>query len=116
MEAGKVAQMLAMGFVDELLGRDALFLRAQHDGCAVGVIGADIMTLRVRLHFVKAHPNVGLDVFHQVAEMDAAVGIGERGGDQYLACHKRGADTERAYSNGLGMAAHQMLIHTCTCP
>ena len=36
------------------------------------------------LHFLEADPDVGLDVFHQVAEVNAAIGIGQGGGDQDL--------------------------------
>jgi len=39
----------------------------------------------VAAQFLKAHPNVGLDVFDHVAEMDAAVGIGQRGGNEDFA-------------------------------
>jgi hypothetical protein len=37
------------------------------------------------LHLLEAHPDVGLDVFDQMAEMDAAVGIGQGGGDEDFA-------------------------------
>jgi hypothetical protein len=34
------------------------------------------------LHFLETHPNVGLNVFHQMAEMDAAVGVGQGGSNE----------------------------------
>ncbi|MCG8023300.1 MAG: hypothetical protein AB2652_07310 [Candidatus Thiodiazotropha endolucinida] len=36
-------------------------------------------------HFLKARPDVGLDVLHQVADMDRTVGVGQGAGDQDLA-------------------------------
>jgi hypothetical protein len=60
---------------DQLLRGDAFFFGAQHDGRTVGVVGAHVVAA-VALHFLEAHPDVGLDVFNQMTEMDAAVGIG----------------------------------------
>ena len=94
---GWVAAMLALmatvvGLVagldagDEGFRRDPRLLGCQHDRCAVGVVGAAVVAL-VAAQFLKAHPNVGLDVFDHVAEVDAAVGIGQRGGNEDFACH-----------------------------
>ena len=72
--------------VDELLGRDALLLGAQHDRGAVGVVGAHVVDA-VALHLLEPHPYVGLDVLDQVAEVDRAVGVGQGGGDEDAAGH-----------------------------
>ena len=58
--------MLAMDTGDQFLRGDAFLLRPQHDGCAVGIVGADVMAL-MPAHFLKAHPDIGLDVFDQMA-------------------------------------------------
>jgi len=34
------------------------------------------------LHLLKAYPYIGLNVFHQVAEMNGAIGIGQGAGNQ----------------------------------
>ncbi len=47
----------------------------------MGVVGTDVVTL-MAAHFLEAHPNIRLDVFHQVAYMDGAVGVGKRTGDE----------------------------------
>ena len=39
------------------------------------------------LHALKPHPDVGLDVFHDVADMKVAVGVGQGGGDKECAGH-----------------------------
>ena len=85
-KAGEVGEVLFAHFGNHVFGRDALFLRGQHHGRAVGVVGAAVVAL-VAAQFLKAHPNVGLDVFDHVAEVDAAVGIGQRGGNEDFACH-----------------------------
>jgi hypothetical protein len=68
------------------LWRDAFLLGAQHDRCAVGVVGADVPAF-VAAHLLEAHPDVGLDVLDQVAEVDRAVGIGQGAGNEDLAGH-----------------------------
>jgi hypothetical protein len=39
----------------------------------------------VAAHLLEAHPDVGLDVLDQVAEVDRAVGIGQGAGNEDLA-------------------------------
>jgi hypothetical protein len=80
-EIGEVAQVLLLHARDQLLRRDALLLGAQHHRRAVGVVGAHIVAF-VPAHLLEAHPDVGLDVFHQVPEVDRAVGVGQRAGDE----------------------------------
>ena len=65
-----------------LLGRE-------HDRRAVRVVGADEVHL-VALHPLEAHPDVGLDVLHDVADVERAVGVGQRRGDEELAGHGMG--------------------------
>ena len=81
-EVGKIGLMLAGDAGDQLLGLDPLVLRAQHDGGAVGVIGADIQTI-VAAHFLEPHPDIGLYVLDQVSQVDRAIGVGQGTGNQY---------------------------------
>ena len=71
---------------DQLLGGDAGGVCLEHDRRAVRVVGADEMHL-VALHALKTHPDIGLDVFHDVADVERPVGVGERGGDEKFAEH-----------------------------
>jgi hypothetical protein len=41
----------------------------------------------VPLHALETHPDVGLDVFHDVADVEMAIGVGQRGGDEELTGH-----------------------------
>jgi hypothetical protein len=40
---------------------------------------------RVALHALEPHPDVGLDVFHDVADVEVAVGVRQGGGDEEFA-------------------------------
>ena len=78
----------------ELLRRDAGLLGRNHDGCAVRVVGADKVHL-VTLHAHHPHPDVSLDVFHDVANVELAIGVGQGGGDKQLALgHESGPRQE----------------------
>ena len=85
MKAIKVALVFMPDAVDQLLWRNALAFGTQHDRCAVGVVGAAIDAL-MPTHFLESYPDVGLNVFDQMAQVDTAVGIWQGGGDQNFAC------------------------------
>ncbi len=68
----------------KLLGCDAGLLGGDHDGRAVCVVCAHEIDL-VALHSLETHPDVGLDVLHDVADVEVAVGVGQCGGDEELA-------------------------------
>jgi len=53
----------------------------------VGVVGTAIKA-RIAAHFLEAHPDISLDVFDQMAQVDAAVRIGQGGSDENLAGHE----------------------------
>ncbi len=75
--------MFTPDFFNQGLGGDALFFCAQHDGRAVGVVGADIDHI-VALHPMKAGPDVRLNVFNKMAQVNRTVGIGQGRGDKNL--------------------------------
>ncbi len=77
----------------ELLGRHAGLFGGDHDGRAVGVVCTHKVN-RVALHALVPHPDVGLDVFHDVADMEVAVGVGEGGRNEELARHGESTFTE----------------------
>ena len=68
---------------DQLLGRDALGLRLDHDRRAVRIFGAHVQAV-VAAHALKAHPDVGLHGFDDVTEVQRAVGVGQGAGDEDL--------------------------------
>ena len=53
----------------------------------MSVVGADKIHF-VALHPLKADPRVGLNVFHDVSNMEGTVGIGKGSGDKKAAGHE----------------------------
>ncbi len=79
----EIAQVSGMFFphaLDQRFRRDAFFLRAQHDRGAVRVVCADVMAF-VATKLLKPHPDVGLDGFEYVAQMQGAIGVVQGAGD-----------------------------------
>jgi hypothetical protein len=83
-EVREVLLMLGVHAVDERRGIHALVQRAQHDRRAVGVVGADVPA-RVPLHPQRPRPDVGLDVLHEMPEVDRTVRVGQGGRDEDVA-------------------------------
>src|SRR5690606_13448859 len=83
-EVGEIPAVVGIDLIDQFLGADAHLLGFEHDGGAMGVVGTDIGAL-LAAHFLEANPDVGLDVFQQMTQVNRAVGIGQGTGDQNLA-------------------------------
>ena len=97
LEVGKVPLVVRFHLGNLLLRGDAVFLGLEHDGGAVGIVSADIGAL-LATELLEANPDVGLDVFQQMAEMNGAIGVGKGTGDQYLAgsvTHGNGIDFQK---------------------
>jgi hypothetical protein len=80
----KAAQVLRAAGADarhQFFRRDAFGFGFEHDGRAMAVVGADEMN-PVALHALEAHPDVRLDVLHDVPDMKRTVGVGQGGGDE----------------------------------
>ena len=86
VKAVEVFRALGADARDQLLRRDAFGLRLEHDRRAVRVVGADEMHF-VALHALEPHPDVGLDVLHDVADVERAVRVRQGGGDEDSAVH-----------------------------
>ncbi len=73
--------------VDELARRFAGVLRGNHDRGAMRVFGAHEVNV-VAAHLLEPHPDVGLDVFHDVPDVRAAVCVRQRSGDEQVSLHR----------------------------
>jgi hypothetical protein len=62
---------------EQILGRTALLLGAQHGRGAVGVVAAEITDL-VSAQGLEAAPDVGLDVLGQVSDVEIRVDVRQR--------------------------------------
>src|SRR5580692_10324410 len=81
--------------LDQLLRGDSIGLRLEHDRRAVRVVAAHVVA-RMAAKFLKPDPDVGLHGFQDVAQMQRAIGIKQRAGDENSAwlghaklCHER---------------------------
>ena len=74
---------------------------ADHDRRAVRVVGTHV-DAAVAAQLLKAHPDIGLDVLDQMAEVDVPIGVGQGGGDEDLA--PAGRLVTAAVSAGVTMA------------
>ena len=77
---------------DQCFRGEPFGVRFQHDRCAVGVVGADEVKL-VALHALEPHPDIGLDVFHDVADVKQPVRVGKRRRDEEATAAGRGGGT-----------------------
>src|SRR5690606_37123669 len=85
--AEEIAGMFAEYASHQFARGNAFLFRAQHDRRAVLVGAADVMHF-VAAYPLKSHPNVALNLFDHVAQMNGAVGIGQSVGDEDAAGHK----------------------------
>jgi hypothetical protein len=83
VELGEVPLVLLEPARHEGLGFEPLLPGVQLDGRAVGVVRAEVDDVLPRAA-EEPDVDVRLDVLDQVAEVDGAVGVGQRGGDQGL--------------------------------
>ena len=81
VEAGEIGHVGLPHPGDQFLLADALLPGADHDGRAVGVVGADV-DAPPPAELLEADPDVGLQVLDQVSDVDVAVGIGQGAGDE----------------------------------
>ena len=82
MKVCEIAAVLLLDSLDQLFRADAFLCGAQHDRGAVGIIGTDINAV-VAAQFLETYPDVGLDVFDQMTDVDGAIRVGQGAGDQY---------------------------------
>ena len=69
---------------NKLLRSDPFFLGGNHHRGAVRIIGTDKMN-GMSIHSLSAHPNVGLNIFHDMSDMEMPIGIGKSSRNEYLA-------------------------------
>jgi len=79
---------------DECLRHLSGFFSGEHDRRAVRVVRANEVH-HLPLHALKAHPDVGLDVLHNVADVKGRVGVGQRRRDEERARRHLRAEKEK---------------------
>gem|GEM_PF-6141060 len=86
-KAREIALVSFARFLDQFNFRTAFSAGTDHDRGAVCVVGANVQTT-IASQFLKPYPNVGLQVFHQVADVDRAVGVGQCSGNEQTTRHE----------------------------
>lgn len=67
----------------EFLRRDALFLGSDHHRGTMSVVRSDEVN-GMTVHSLRPNPDVGLNIFHDVADMEMPIGIRQGGRYEYL--------------------------------
>lgn len=60
---------------------------ADHDRGAMSIVGTNV-DAAVATHLLKTNPNVRLDIFHQMSDVNRAIRVWKSTGDEYFACHE----------------------------
>ena len=81
IERGEVALVGLLHLGDEFLFADAGLPGADHHRRAVRVVGTHVHAA-VADQLLEPHPDVGLDVLDQMADVDVAIGVGQGRGDE----------------------------------
>src|SRR3989338_748041 len=79
----KILYMFLAYFCHKFFGWNVFGLRFQHNRRAMTIAAANVKTL-MTVHLLKSDPNVSLNIFNQMSQMNGAIGIGEAGGDKYV--------------------------------
>jgi hypothetical protein len=82
-EPGKVSLVFQSNSFDQRFRTDTFLLGAQHYRRSVGVVSANIIAT-VPTHFLKSHPNIGLQIFDEMADMNRAIGVWQGARYEYL--------------------------------
>jgi hypothetical protein len=82
-ESMEITLMFVTHRCNEVFFGTSLFSGSDHDCRAVCVVRADIDAL-VAAKLLEADPDVGLDVLHQMPDVNGAVGVGEGTGNEDL--------------------------------
>ena len=83
MEALKILGPIRGDAGQHLLRRHTFAFRLEHDRRAVRIVGADEMHL-VAEHALEPHPDVGLDVLHDVTDVKRSIGVRQCGRDEEI--------------------------------
>jgi hypothetical protein len=106
VKAAQILRPIRRDAPDELLRANTLLFGLEHDGCSVRVIGGYEMHL-VPQHPLEAHPDIRLDVLHDVPDVKRAIGVGQSGSNEKLAGHPRSLPPVAA-GLGTGRRARQL--------
>ena len=77
----EICLVFGINDLDHFLGRGAKLLGTQHGASAMGIVSTDIDAF-MTAHALESHPDICLDVLHEMAEVNRAVCVGQGAGDE----------------------------------
>src|SRR5690554_344682 len=84
VEVSEILLVLVMNTVNQLLRGNAFPIGPEHNSGAMSVVCANVVAV-LAAHFLITGPDVRLNVFQQVAQMNGAIGVGQGAGYQNIA-------------------------------
>src|SRR5690606_25373118 len=99
LKTGEIGFVLGFYPVNQLFRSNALFFGTQHNGGAMSIVGANVVTL-VATGFLETNPDIRLNIFQHMAHGDGAVGIGKGAGYQNSASVRCGRDNSLRLPKG----------------
>ena len=94
MKASEVPSVFLTHALNQGFRRYSLLACFKHDGCAVGVISTHVVNLVTgKTH--RSDPDIGLDILHEMPEMNRTVGVGQGASNENLSSHSKGIEMGR---------------------
>ena len=84
LKVREILKVLSMRARDELLGRDALLARADHDWRTMSIVCAHVDAV-VPPQFLVSDPKVSLDILYQMSDVNIAICVRQSARDYYFA-------------------------------
>jgi len=84
VEAAEILLVLVPDTVDQALGGDAFPLGTEHNSSTMSIVRTNVVAV-LATHFLIAHPDIRLNVFQQMAQVDGAIGVRQGAGNQNIA-------------------------------
>lgn len=86
IKALEIFRVVGVDFLNQFFGCDSGVAGANHNRCAVSVVGTEIQAV-IAAELLEPHPDVRLAIFHNMTYMDWGVCIRQGGGDDDFTRH-----------------------------
>jgi len=83
MKSCEIALMFGLNAGDQGFWSDTFLFSPQHDGGSMRIVGTDVVAV-MATHFLETSPDIGLDIFDQMPQMNRSIGIGQGARNQYF--------------------------------
>jgi hypothetical protein len=80
-ETGEISLMSRLRFRNDFFFSTAFGTRSNHDRGAMRIVGTNVQTA-IASKFLESHPDIGLQVFNQMPNVDRTIRVGQCGSGQ----------------------------------